>query len=78
MTDGAAAQWRQQFLEGGRTATGFNLGTFPDFMTKLKESFEEYDKEGDTLENMRTMKMKRGEVNDRTGRDAEVLPAGAR
>ena len=63
MNDGDAATWKEQVLdqatEDTMTAGGdLNLGTYAAFEKALQETFQPFDAPGDTLEQMKNLRMK--------------------
>jgi len=58
MEEGDAASWKQQLIEemfdrAILAGTDPNFGTIGNFIGTLKDAFEPYDSEGDTLEEMK-------------------------
>ena len=57
MNEGDAASWKEQLLEEVMAKDPFDLGTWDVFEKNLKNAFQPYDAPGDTLEEMKTLKM---------------------
>jgi len=62
MEEGDAASWKQQLIEEKfdraiLAGTDPDFGTLGSFIGSLKDAFEPYDSEGDTLEEMKALRI---------------------
>ena len=62
MTEGDAASWKEEFLarkieEAKKNNTDLKLGTFKEVKETIKKLFEPFDRPGDTLEEMKWLRM---------------------
>jgi Zinc knuckle len=69
MTEGPAKKWKNQFLDEWTAKPApvnpnDKFGTFADFSKAIRVAFTMYDSEGDALEGLRTLRMKRDELID--------------
>jgi hypothetical protein len=64
MDKGDVKSWKTAFLQNATTQTILNLGTWADFLEKLKEDFKPYDAPGDALDELITLKMGNSSIED--------------
>jgi hypothetical protein len=64
MDKGDAKSWKTAFLQNATAQTGLDLGTWADFLTKLKEDFKPYDAPGDALDELIALKMGNSLIED--------------
>ena len=56
--------WKEQLLEDVMEKDPFDLGTWEAFEKNLREAFQLYDALGDTLEEMKTLRMGSGSIEE--------------
>ena len=64
MNDGDAAPCKEQLLEEAMKKNPFDLGTWNTFKKELLTAFQLYDAPGDVLEEMKTLRMGNGLIED--------------
>ena len=64
MNSGDVKSWKAQFLRNSTKDTGLDLGTWANFLTKIKKAFELYDAPGDALEELIALKMGNSSIKD--------------
>jgi hypothetical protein len=73
MDKGDAKSWKTAFLQNATTQTGLDLGTWTNFLDKLKGDFKPYDAPGDALEELITLKMGNSSIEDHIARYKVLL-----
>ena len=64
MNEGDAKSWKVQYIRNAITDTGLDLGTWTDFITKVRDAFAPYDAPGDALEEITNLKMGTTPIDD--------------
>ena len=64
MNEGDAASWKEQLLEEVMAKDPFDLGTWDVFEKNLTNTFQPYDAPGDALEEMKTLRMGNGSIEE--------------
>ena len=64
MNKGDTVSWKEQLLEDVMVKDPFNLGTWEAFEKNLKDAFQPYDAPGDALEEMKTLRMGSGLIEE--------------
>ena len=64
MNEGDAVSWKEQLLEDVMVKDPFDLRTWKVFEKNLKDAFEPYDAPGDALEEMKTLRMGNGLIEE--------------
>ena len=68
MNEGDGKSWKAQYIRNAITDTGLDLGTWADFITRVRDSFAPYDAPGDALEEITNLKMGTTPIDDNIAR----------
>ena len=64
MNEGDAASWKEQLLEVVMAKDPFDLGTWEVYEKNLKDAFQPYDAPGDALNEMKTLRIENGLIEE--------------
>ena len=64
MDEGDASSWKEQFIEEATLTSPHDYGTWVNFEKNLKEAFQPFDTPGDTLEEIKTLRIGNNSIKD--------------
>ena len=64
MDEGDASSWKEQFIKEATLTSPHDYGTWVNFEKHLKEAFQPFDTPGDTLEEIKTLRIGNNSIKD--------------
>ena len=71
--EGDASSWKEQFLEEATSTSPHDYGTWIYFERNLKEAFQPFDAPGDTLEEIKNLRMGNNSIEDHNAKFRMLL-----